>query len=148
MTTAPLLSFDLDRTYPAPPEKVWGALTRADLLERWLCPDPEWLVSSCEAEAEQGGGYRIRFGPRPAGDAYREVATFAVFEPVTRLVMDVVTSGEDMNESSRCTLRLLPVDGGTRLDLTVEGLSGDDAVEGMRTGWAACLEGVAAVLDQ
>ena len=147
MTTAPLLSFDLDRTYPSPPERVWAAWTRAELLERWVLPDPEWRISSCEVAAREGGGYQLRFGPRPDGDAYRETATFAVFEPVERLVLDVLTAGDDMSERSRCTVLLLPVDGGTRLELTVEGLSGAEAAEGMRTGWLACLDGLAAHLS-
>ena len=147
MTTTPLLSFDLDRTYPAPPERVWAAFTRADLLQRWACPDPEWLVSTCEVDDREGGGYRLRFGPRPTGDAYSETATFAVFEPVERLVLDVLTAGEDMAETSRCTVRLVPADGGTRLELTVEGLSDAEAAAGMRTGWEWCLEGIAAQLD-
>ena len=147
MTTTPLLSFHLDRTYPRPPERVWAAFTRAELLERWLVPDPEWRVSSCEVDPRAGGGYRVRFGPRPDGDACRETATFAVFEPVARLVLDVLTEGEDMAERSRCTVLLLPVDDGTRLELTVEGLSDAATAEGMRVGWTACLEGIADQLD-
>ena len=147
MTATPLLSFDLDRTYAAPPERVWAAWTRADLLERWVCPDPEWRVSTCEVDAREGGGYAIRFGPRPAGDAYRETAVYAAFEPVERLVLEVLTEGEDMSETSQCTVRLLPVDGGTRLELTVEGLSDADTAEGMRVGWTWCLEGIAQQLD-
>jgi len=147
MTTTPLLSFDLDRTYPRPPERVWAAFTRAELLERWVLPDEAWRVSACEVDARAGGGYRLRFGPRPAGDAYRETATFAVFEPVQRLVLDLLTEGEDMSERSRATVLLLPVDDGTRLELTVEGKEGVDTVEHMRTGWQWCLEGIAAQLD-
>jgi uncharacterized protein YndB with AHSA1/START domain len=147
VTTAPLLSFDLDRTYSAPPERVWAAWTRADLLERWACPDTAWRVSSCEVDARVGGGYRLRFGPRPEGDSYEETATYTVFEPVERLGFDVLTSGEDMAERSRCTVLLRPIEGGTRLELTVEGLS-ESAVAGMREGWQWCLEGIAGVLDE
>ena len=64
-----------------------------------------------------------------------------------RLVLDVLTSGEDTSESSRCTVLLRPVDGGTRLELTVEGLSDERTAASMRTGWQWCLEGIAGQLD-
>lgn len=147
MTATPHLSFDLDRTYRVPPERVWAAWTHADLLQQWVLPDPEWRVSECEVDAREGGGYRVRFGPRPAGDEFDETATFVVFEPTERLVLEVVTTGEGMAESLRCTVLFLAVEGGTRLELTVEGLSGVQSVEHMRTGWQWCLEGIAEHLD-
>jgi len=101
-------------------------------------------VSTCEVDARDGGGYRLRFGPRPTGDAYSETATFAVFEPVEGLMLDVLTAGEDMAERSRrCTVLLLRVEGGTRLELTVENLSDAETAEQMRVGWTWCLEGIA-----
>lgn len=142
-----MTSFDLDRTYSVPPERVWAAWTQAELFERWVLPDTEWRVSSCEVDARVGGGYRLRFGPRPDGDDYRETGTYTVFEPVEKLVFDVVTSGGGTEETSHCTVLFVPVEGGTRLELTVEGLSGPEAFQHLHTGWTWCLEGIATVLS-
>ncbi|GAB3938900.1 hypothetical protein GCM10027614_19950 [Micromonospora vulcania] len=62
-----------------------------------------------------------------------------------RLVLDVFTAGRTW-PSARCTVLLLPVEDGTRLELTVEGLSGVESAEHMREGWQWCLEGIAAQL--
>jgi activator of Hsp90 ATPase-like protein len=51
-----------------------------------------------------------------------------------------------MAERSRCTILLLPGEGGTRLELTVEGLSDEQTAENMRVGWQGCLEGIATQL--
>ena len=61
-------------------------------------------------------------------------------------MLDVVTSGKDTSERSRCTVLPLPVDGGTRLELTVDGLSDAEAAGQLRVGWTWCLEGIAGLL--
>lgn len=49
-------------------------------------------------------------------------------------------AGDGISETSRYTVLLVPVDSGSRLDLAVEGVSGAEAAEGLRTGRQRCLK--------
>ena len=130
---------DLTRTFAAPPERVFAAWTDVELLRQWCRPMPDWLVSRCEVDARQGGGYDVVFGEPPGGDGYREVAVYEVFEPARRLVMHLSLDGEGMAERSRATLLFEAVPEGTRLHVRDEGLSSQELADGHAEGWAACL---------
>jgi uncharacterized protein YndB with AHSA1/START domain len=131
---------ELTRTFPAPPERVFAAWADVDLLRQWCRPGPETLVSQCELDAREGGGYDVVFGDPPAGDDYREVAVYEVFEAPRRLVMHLSVDGGGLAERSRATLLFEAVPEGTRLHVRDEGLSSQELADGHTQGWTACLE--------
>ena len=141
-------AIEMTRTYRVTPERLFSAWTDPALLRRWTMPYPSLTASRCEVDAREGGGYDLVFGEPPAADDYRETAVYEVFAPVSRLVMRLHLVGDGMDQRTRCTLVLTPVEGGTRLDLRNEGFDSDEAAAGHAQGWEACLDGLARVLEQ
>jgi uncharacterized protein YndB with AHSA1/START domain len=59
-----VLQIRLKRHFDAPRARVFEALTRADLLKRWVVRSPGWSLVSCEVDLEVGGAYRfVWLGP-------------------------------------------------------------------------------------
>lgn len=48
----------MTRSFDAPRELVFAALTRPDLLQRWLTGPPGWKLEVCEIDLRVGGRYR------------------------------------------------------------------------------------------
>src|SRR5262245_310635 len=46
------------RVFNAPRALVWDAMTRGDLLKRWLTGPPGWSMTACEGELIAGSDYR------------------------------------------------------------------------------------------
>jgi uncharacterized protein YndB with AHSA1/START domain len=59
-----VLQIRLKRLFDAPRARVFEALTRPDLLKRWVVRAPGWSLVSCEVALEVGGAYRfVWLGP-------------------------------------------------------------------------------------
>ncbi|MDH4246406.1 MAG: SRPBCC family protein [Deltaproteobacteria bacterium] len=56
-TLNPKLDLMLERVAEIPPEWVWKAWTRPDLLKPWFCPRP-WTTVECEIDLRPGGIFR------------------------------------------------------------------------------------------
>ena len=122
---------------PQPPEKVWKALTTAELIGQWLMPN----------DFEPVVGKRFTFKTRPIGD-WDGVVQCEVLEivPHRRLVYSW-RGGSDSNNSdsnygskldSVVTWTLQPEGGGTRLRLVHAGFrspQNDSAYDAMSPGW-------------
>jgi uncharacterized protein YndB with AHSA1/START domain len=122
----------LRRTFAAPPERVWQALTDAEALAAWFWP--RRLDPTAEADPRVGGRYRIA-GPA-AGMAV--AGEYLELEPPRRLACTWSWDGED--EVTRVTVELAPVEGGTGLELRHEGFADDAARDQHVQGWADCLD--------
>jgi uncharacterized protein YndB with AHSA1/START domain len=123
---------------PQPPEKVWKALTTAELIGQWLMPN----------DFEPVVGKRFTFRTRPIGD-WDGVVQCEVLEvvPHRRLVYSW-KGGADSNDSgsnygsmldSVVTWTLQPEGRGTRLRLVHTGFRSpqdDFAYDAMSPGWS------------
>ena len=114
---------------PHSPEKVWTALTTAELIGRWLMPnDFEPVVGKC-----------FTFTTRPIGD-WDGVVDCEVLEvvPPRRLVYSWCGGGAASRLDSTVTWTLQPEGQGTRLRMLHAGFrspQNDFAYGAMSSGW-------------
>lgn len=139
------------RVFDAPREAVFEAMTRPELLKRWLLGPPGWTMTACECDLRVGGTFRHAWrGPDGAEMAmhgvYREVS------PPERIVRtEIFEFGCDSQAGEQLgTLVLAEENGRTTLTLTLSYPSKEarDATiaSGMERGVAASYDRLDAVL--
>jgi uncharacterized protein YndB with AHSA1/START domain len=121
----------IERTLPAPPERVWHALTEAAALTAWFWPAN--FATTARIDARPGGELRIA-----AANGLAVSGRFRTVEPPRRLVLTWRWDGDD--EETLVTIELSEADGGTALVLTHEGFTADATRDDHRTGWSDCLD--------
>lgn len=134
-TTADGQAIVIEETFPHAPAVLWQALTRSDLIGRWLMP---------AAGFEAVIGKRFTFQTRPAGDwdgtIRCEVTEVA---PCQRLSFSWSGGHEDnlgygSKLATLVTFTLTPIAGGTRLQLIHSGFllpRNEVAYRNMSEGW-------------
>lgn len=118
------ISFDFDLHHP--PEKVWRALTRPELLAEWLLP-------VANLQLEPGAAFTFQAPPKPGWDGAVD-CRFVEIEPLRKLSYTwVVGFGID----TVVTFTLTPTASGTRLSLVQSGFRADQKhnFAGARYGW-------------
>ena len=109
------------RTFPAPPERVWNALTTVDGITSWLAP-------TASIDARAGGSIEFEF------DAENSVSgEITQFDPFSHLAHTWIINGE---VPSAVRYELSTVDGGTELTLIHTALP-DEMCGGYTPGWHA-----------
>jgi len=134
----------ITRSFDAPPQLVWDAYTRPELLKRWLGAMPGWSWAVCEMDVREGGRYRwVWRGPEGAemglGGTYREVV------PAERLVSTERYDQAWYPGEATGTVEFIEQGGRTMLVTTLryESKAARDAVlqsgatDGMEAGYAA-----------
>jgi uncharacterized protein YndB with AHSA1/START domain len=75
----------ITRSFEAPRRLVFDALTRPELLKRWLGVFGGWSMTECEVDLRVGGRYRY-FWQGPDGASMGMSGTFREIQPPERIV--------------------------------------------------------------
>src|SRR5262245_20863094 len=108
----------ITRVFDAPRTMVWDAMTKPQLLKRWLTGPPGWSMTVCEMDLRVGGKYRwVWTGPDGVvmgmGGIHREIA------PPERIVTTQLFDEDWTGGEAVGTLVLTERDGRTTITNTI-----------------------------
>ena len=133
----------IKRTYDAPIEEVYKAISDPKELEKWMAPDP--LTSKVpKFEAKVGSDFRVEM----YGDKEPHIGIGEIKEvvPGKKISMTWNWEGAPTNPNSVLTLELQPKGDKTELTLTHSGFIEEKDYDMHMSGWTSCVEKLAKVL--
>jgi len=129
----------LERTYHAPPERVFDAWIRPDAVAQWFAPSAEYAAVVTALDARPGWRYRVEMRHH-GGNVHVVTGVYQELTPPTRLVMTWAWEGQEALGHTLVTVELTPFGSGTRLVLLHEQFPNDAARTEHEKGWIGCLE--------
>ncbi|HKH22332.1 MAG TPA: SRPBCC domain-containing protein [Solirubrobacterales bacterium] len=146
MAAASELILRIRRTLPAPPSRVWGALTDPGELPKWWGPTG-FTIPGVEFEPQVGESYLLAMQP-PEGEVFHLHGSFREVEPPSRLSYTFVWEPPDPDDRETVVMLSLEERGdGTGLELTQGEFATDERLELHRGGWTESLDKLEALLS-
>lgn len=139
------LSLTFNRIFDAPPEKLYDAFTRQEVVQRWFGPEG-FTIPHADIDVRTGGKYRCEMHS-PAGAAYVLIGEFRELVPHEKIAFTWtwLANGEHGPET---LVTVLFADRGGRTELTLEhtGFATADARDSHQGGWTSSLESLTHML--
>src|SRR5580704_7540458 len=134
-------TFVIERSYPATPERVFGAFSDPAQKRRWFAEDEESELEHFEMDFRVGGSECARFRTKN-GFACRNDTVYLDILPTRRIVIAYTMAvGGQRISSSQATVEFLPAGKGTDLIFTEQGafFEGADGAQMREDGWRQLL---------
>ncbi|MEM8537028.1 MAG: SRPBCC domain-containing protein [Pseudomonadota bacterium] len=146
-------TFDMQRSLPLPPEKLWDVLTDPKHREAWGAPDANTVLIVDTADVRVGGQDRHRCGPRDAPEFVIDTRWYGLQAPERAVFTETLLVGDETMFTSLVTYAVTPNAKGALLEITVavSSMTGPEALQEVRAGWdggLTNLDGYAASLMQ
>lgn len=103
----------MTRMFSAPPQAVFDAYTRPELLRRWLGQMPGWVWVTCDVDLRVGGRYRWEWKQQASGYVMGMGGEYREIVAPTRLVCTEQFDDEWYPGGAVATLELSAQPGGT-----------------------------------
>ena len=84
----------ISRSFAAPPHLVFDALTKPELMKRWLKGPDGWWMDICDVDLRQGGRYRIAWSG-PTDQSMEISGEYRTVDRPNRLVSTEQMAGTD-----------------------------------------------------
>jgi uncharacterized protein YndB with AHSA1/START domain len=146
---APSRSIELRRTFPAPPDRVFAAWTRPELIKKWWGVADGYTTPLAEIDLQVGGRYRLGMLPPDQDDLILISGEYRVIDPPDRLVFSwEVESKLGPGMVSMITLWFIRQGRSTELVLIHDFIGPEQQEAEFRAGWEGMLVRLGAELSQ
>ena len=129
----------MTRVFDAPRGMVFDALTKADLVKRWLLGPPGWTMPVCEIDLRVGGKYRYAW-QNADGRKMGMGGTFKEIVRPSRIVTAELFDEDWTGGETLVTTEIVETNGKTTITTTVRYSSREARDGAIKTGMAKGVE--------
>jgi uncharacterized protein YndB with AHSA1/START domain len=129
----------MTRTFAAPPDLVFLAHTKPELVRRWLLGPPGWTMPVCEIDLRVDGRYRYVWRD-PDGNEMGMGGVFQEIVPPERIVARELFDDDWTGGETTVTTTFSAEGDGTLLTMTVLYLSSEARAAALATGMTEGME--------